>query len=138
MASVHVLEFHADGSSNQSGPLRAREEVVVRYHRARLAGQRELDPSGDHNWGLSGFCRVNGGAPPVFLLGGRSSDDIAEQVLTLGESGTLELWFERSGRYGQHVFDSDGGRNFRFVVLPEDPSAPTRALSSMHVPESAA
>jgi hypothetical protein len=126
MVRLPVLKFGADGSVTQSEPLVAGGQVLVHYERARLAGQEQLDQGGEHTWVLSGFCSLNGGTPQVFQLGGRSSDDVAEQVLGLSQAGTIELWFERNDLYGAHRFDSNDGYNFRFEVLPQEGCAEIR------------
>jgi len=114
-----LLTFAADWSVKQSKALVAGGKVMVRYERARLAGQEQLVQGGDHTWVLSGFCSLNGSSPQTFQLGGRSSHVIAEQVLELSEAGTIELWFERSDLYGANQYDSNFGHNFRFTVLDE-------------------
>jgi hypothetical protein len=134
MARLPVLKFGTDGSVTQSEPLVAGGELLVHYERARLAGQVQLDEGGEHTWVLSGFCSLNGGTPQVFQLGGRSSDDVAEQVLGIPRAGTIELWFERSDLYGGHRFDSNDGHNFRFQVLPQEGRSEVRGQPAVQVP----
>jgi hypothetical protein len=134
MGIAAVLEFREDWTIQQSHPLVAGDHVVVRYHRARLAGHEQLSRGGTHKWTLSGFCSLNGSPPQAFELGGRSSDEVAEQLLTLSADGTMEVWFERSDLYGEHHYDSDFGRNFRFPVLPADPRFATFPLQVPKTP----
>ena len=121
-----VLTFNNDWTVMQSGPLVAGNSVVVRYHRARLAGQKQLDEGGDHAWVLSGFSQLNGDHPRCFEVGGRSSDAVADASLPLLRDGTLKLWFSWGDAYGDQHFDSDYGRNYCFQVAPE-PRADSRS-----------
>ena len=109
MANAAVLEFRDDWTVHQSHTLVAGDHVVVRYHRARLAGHEQLTQGGTHKWTLSGFCSINGSPAQPFDLGGRSSGEVAEQLLTLSADGTLELWFERSDL--RNGFITEGGFN---------------------------
>ena len=128
------VNFGADWSVIQSDALVAGGKVIVRYERARLAGDEQLVQGGEHVWVLSGFVSLNGSSPQTFQLGGRSSDAIAEQVLELTEAGTVELWFERSDLYGAHHYDSNYGQNFRFTVLPEGGEANVARQVPLQVP----
>jgi hypothetical protein len=117
-----ILTFHADWRVEQSAPLVADAEVVVRYDKRRLLSAGEMVPAQQHAFTVTGYHRTDGGLAVSFNMGGRPETKDApfcEHVLRLPRSaGRLELWFQRSGLYGNMKYDSDFGRNYCFEVFP--------------------
>jgi hypothetical protein len=116
------LTFHADWRVELTAPLVADAEVCIRYDKRRLLASREQVPAQQHSFTITGYCRFNGESLPFTLGGGRpeSSDDFfCEHVLRVPRAAMrLELWFQRSGLYGEVKYDSDYGRNYSFMVFP--------------------
>ncbi len=116
-----TLTFQDDWTIEQSAPLIAGSQVRIRYAKKRLLTGSDLSTIGPHSFNLTGYFRVNGGAPTSFDLGGRRSpsEGFAEQTVTLPrDARKVELWFQRGNIYGAPKYDSDFGRNYGFLVMP--------------------
>jgi hypothetical protein len=116
-----TLTFRADGSLDQSGPLKAGATVAVRYEQDRLQTCRQSF-NGYASWSITGHARINGGNEQKFATA-RPMDargekrELIDNLVQLAEPGELELWFENNDM--QCVgWDSMGGKNYRFTIEP--------------------
>lgn len=116
-----TLTFHADGKVDQTKPLKAGAKVAVRYEQDRLQTCRSTY-NGRPAWAITGHARINGGEEQSFstarpVYGSGEEREPLDNLVRLGESGQLELWFENSGR-DCVGWDSQDGKNYRFPIEP--------------------
>lgn len=113
------LTFNADGSVDQSAPLKAGSTVAVRYEQDRLTKCR-ASRNGYAAWSITGHARVNGGTDQQFSTA-RPVDQYGEKrelianIVHLDEAGELELWFNNSA-IECTAWDSKDGQNYRFPI----------------------
>lgn len=122
-AATPVITFGADWSQRVTGTLVAGRPVRIDYAAARLPqcrGETNNLPA----WAIGGYFRVNGGAAQGFGVAPASAQTPSPVTITLpNATGTLELWFQVTNRWGCNAWDSNYGRNYAFTVAA-DPRAP--------------
>lgn len=112
-----VLEFNADYSEDQSGPLRAGDQVIVHYDPARLA-ECEASRNGTAAWSVTMHYKVDGGAVKTMLVSRAEGYELiaADPTLTVPRGSDLELWFSATSVYGCNAIDSDLGANYHYAI----------------------
>lgn len=122
-AAPATITFRANWTQSVTGTLSAGSPVRIEYAPERLAQCR-----GESNnlpaWAIGGYFRVNGGAAQTFGVAPTSAQTPSPVTITLpNTTGTLELWFQNTNRWGCNAWDSNYGRNYTFTVVA-DPRAP--------------
>jgi hypothetical protein len=106
-----TLNFAADGSATASGPLVAGATILLHYADSRAHCRGE-----DMGvWPLfmvdnNGVVERTGWVFPPAVNGEMN------QIMTVPQGHEIELWFEQADASLCHVFDSNGGKNFRFPI----------------------
>ena len=116
-----TLTFKADFTTASSGTLQKGKKVRVDYDVNRLTACRG-DFMGNPGWSITGFWQIGTGDVHSFEAGGFSpTGHTAEPVLTLDQSGDLQIWFQNNSRWGCNAYDSNFGSNYHFTVKGADP-----------------
>ena len=116
-ASV-VLDFAADYTVTQTGPIGGGDRVVIHYEPSRLA--ECAGSSGGHaQWAVTGYWSFDGGAARSTLVTTADGADLVpsdpELVVPPG-TRDLALWFEATNRWGCHAWDSNFGDNYHVAI----------------------
>jgi hypothetical protein len=106
-----TLQFRADWSQQQSGTIRAGEQLQIEYAAERLPTCR-ASYRGQDAWNIAAYAR--------FLPGGEvQSGAVAKQPLVVkvpAGATEVELWFNNTDNTGCVAWDSRYGENYRFDV----------------------
>jgi uncharacterized protein YraI len=112
-----VLDFPADGTLSQSGPIHAGDEVVVHYDPSRLA-QCAGSTGGNAAWGITGHWQVDGGEVHDVMVSRADGADLvaADPQIAVPRGHDLALWFEATNVWGCHAYDSAYGANYHAAI----------------------
>ena len=118
LGEAGTLTFGADFQVKVTGTLEKGKKVRVAYDESRLTACRG-DFAGHPGWSITGYWKVGSGDVHSFEAGGFSPSSGTEPpVLTLDQSGDLQIWFQNSSRWGCNAYDSNFGSNYHFAVNP--------------------
>lgn len=111
-----TLTFKATGEPTLKGKLLPGTRVTLAYDDARsgCSGTSNGKPS----WSTTGRFRVGEGSVHEFFAAGLNpAGGVTKPSFTIpARAGDLELWFETSGLWGCHAWDSNFGQNFHLTV----------------------
>lgn len=128
------LAFRRDWSIATTGALVVGSRLTITYDAQRLPDCRQ-ERGGQPLWAITGFWRL-AGESGTFEAGGLSpSNHTSPPVIPLNHPGELEVWFQVTSASGCTAWDSDFGRNFRFLVQEAGPTV--RFLADWRVESSA-
>jgi len=108
--------FDADGAPRVEGTVAPGGTLRVRYNPARLASCRG-EQGGVAQWAITGYWRVNGGEAQSLAVAGLQSSP-SPSITLPRVTGTVELWFQNTNRWGCVGWDSAWGNNYRFDLRP--------------------
>jgi hypothetical protein len=112
-AAEAVIAFDAEWNETVDGELVDGGRAIVDYDDERLAECRG-EQGGVPQYAVTAHARLDGGETQSIVVAGLNAED--DPAFDLDGSGTLEIWFEATSRWGCHAWDSNFGDNYVFEV----------------------
>lgn len=131
-AATATVRF-AGGRVDVNGRLTAGKSVRVSYDADRMPTCRG-EQGGKPAWSVTGYYRIDGGAPKSFAAAGHRPDGStgpANIPLPNTYANHIEFWFENSNVWGCHAWDSNNGANFGFDIAKPQAAAHWAGLTKV-------
>jgi hypothetical protein len=114
-----TLDFGADWTFTQTGPVHAGDQVVVHYDPDRLNQCYALSNE-QVAWSIALYWQVDGGAVTQLAADVPDGADLApaDPIITVPSGSDLAMWFAATSVYGCEAWDSDFGANYRVAIAP--------------------
>jgi hypothetical protein len=114
-----TVDFGADWSFTQTGPVHAGDQVVVHYDPDRLNQCYALSNE-QPAWNITLYWQVDGGAITDVAADVPDGADLApaDPIISVPPGHDLAMWFEATSIYGCQAWDSDYGSNYHVAIAP--------------------